>query len=504
MLWQHALLFLAGLEAAAAMKPAEAQSLMQVGYSSPTISQLEVAEAAGTDVTPMQSLLHDTKVHNINFNSQLNETSKVAPHPFWVFDSDLLFTSKALTCALVMVAAGILCSAGGIGGGGIYVTVLMVAGGLSVHDAVPLSKSVVFFGSISSLVLNLRKSGPQNSETLIDYNVCRLVVPAALVGTYLGVLLNSILPNWVVLFALVSILVSISIMVLQTTYQQYAEEQLLALAAEETDSEKAQELALRKAVTPKSPTELPELRRAGEGSMQSQLSRADVGLAIAMLLMVILTSAFRHHAINCQEFGGQACHHPTLLWLGDDTLNSWMQTPYIASTIKVAFFLVPMLFCLGVLALAGGTLVSKENWSQSLAVKFSIMAVATGCLAGFVGIGGGLIFSPYFLLMGMEPSVAVATSSTCVIFTSSSTTFQYLLTDRIIMSLTVLYGAVNLVASYAGTSLVHHIQDQLAGRRSYISGIVAAGVVISTLLALRELLAVATTAQVSVLQVAVF
>ena len=50
--------------------------------------------------------------------------------------------------------------------------------------------------------------------------------------------------------------------------------------------------------------------------------------------------------------------------------------------------------------------------------------------AGLVGIGGqeikvaglhgarlcagGLIFSPFFLLMGVDPSVAVATSSTCV------------------------------------------------------------------------------------------
>ena len=63
-----------------------------------------------------------------------------------------------------MAAAGVLCAAGGIGGGGIYVTVLMVAGGLRVRDAVPLSKSVVFIGSIASLILNLRR--------LVDTNVC--------------------------------------------------------------------------------------------------------------------------------------------------------------------------------------------------------------------------------------------------------------------------------------------------------------------------------------------
>merc|ERR1719291_75933 len=114
------------------------------------------------------------------------------------------------------------------------------------------------------------------------------------------------------------------------------------------------------------------------------------------------------------------------------------------------------------------------------------MAVVTGALAGLVGIGGGLIFSPFFVIMGVEPSVAVATSSTCVIFTSSSTTLQYLLTDRIIMVLTIVYGLANLAASYAGTSLVHMIQEKLS-RRWYISSIVGAGVFLSTVLALTQM-----------------
>merc|ERR1712046_291422 len=101
-------------------------------------------------------------------------------------------------------------------------------------------------------------------------------------------------------------------------------------------------------------------------------------------------------------------------------------------------------------------------------IKYTAMASTTGCLAGLVGIGGGLIFSPYFLISGVEPAVAVATSSTCVIFTSSSTTLQYLLTDRIITSLTIVYGLVNLLASYVGTSLVHmlRIAFQLEDRTS--------------------------------------
>merc|ERR550514_1917165 len=107
------------------------------------------------------------------------------------------------------------------------------------------------------------------------------------------------------------------------------------------------------------------------------------------------------------------------------------------------------------------------------------MALVTGLLAGLVGIGGGLIFSPFLLMCGIEPSVAVATSSTCVIFTSSSTTLQYLLIDRIRMALAVVYGIVNCTASYFGTKAVHHVQDNYGKQRSFITFIVAFAVAVS-------------------------
>merc|ERR1719329_1022606 len=126
-------------------------------------------------------------------------------------------------------------------------------------------------------------------------------------------------------------------------------------------------------------------------------------------------------------------------------------------------------------------------WPAVDVLKYEGMSVCTGCLAGLVGIGGGLIFSPFFLLMGVEPAVAVATSSTCVIFTSSSTTLQYLLTDRIVMTLAIAYGIVNLAASYLGTSFVHWLQDNYGTRKSYITGIVGVGVAISAGLSLTKL-----------------
>merc|ERR1719420_2204195 len=89
-------------------------------------------------------------------------------------------------------------------------------------------------------------------------------------------------------------------------------------------------------------------------------------------------------------------------------------------------------------------------------------------LAGLIGIGGGLIFSPFLVVSGVEPAVAVATSATCVIFTSSSTTLQYILIDRVKMALAIYFGVVNIMASYWGTKLVHYCQRAFASRKSVI------------------------------------
>merc|ERR1719284_1898574 len=127
---------------------------------------------------------------------------------------------------------------------------------------------------------------------------------------------------------------------------------------------------------------------------------------------------------------------------------------------------IPISACSLVMIYFSQACMKHGGWTAPQVAKYEVMGVCTGCLAGLVGIGGGLIFSPFFLLMGVEPAVAVATSSTCVIFTSSSTTLQYLLTDRIITSLAITYGIVNIVASWAGTSFVHFLQDNFQTRKS--------------------------------------
>lgn len=462
-------------------------------------------------------------------------TSDPERHPFWVFDWKLLMGPQVLVCTFVLMFAGILCSAGGIGGGGIYVTVLMVAGSLKPYDAVPLSKAIVFFGSMSSLVLNLRKTFQNtdvNQPSLIDYNICRLVVPSALIGTLVGVLLNRHTSDWVIVSVLSTILLGMTWMTGRAACAQYTEEQ--GKLAQASSDEKKPELDEKPVTSHKqevndsntdettplvyaeatakhieaAPPVAANIDRCvvdldtlkGKTSKRNTLTQPDMFLSLGVLLVVVVSGVLRFHAGSCEKavkfsMGGApvagrlstwtTCHHPTMRIIGD-TLESVMSGASGHWVLSGALA-VPLIACLVVMVYYGRSIVINEAWTALEVCKYEVMAVSTGCLAGLVGIGGGLIFAPFFLLMGVEPSVAVATSSTCVIFTSSSTTLQYLLTDRIAVSLTVVYGIVNLVASFLGTSFVHFLQDNYGARKSYITGIVGVGVAISAVLSVVKL-----------------
>ena len=87
----------------------------------------------------------------------------------------------------------------------------------------------------------------------------------------------------------------------------------------------------------------------------------------------------------------------------------------------------------------------------------------------------------------MESSVAVATSATCVIFTSSSTTFQYFYMQRIIVPYAIVYAGVSSVASVFGKQLIEYIIKRYHARGdALITLLVAFAVALSALLAIMK------------------
>jgi len=413
-------------------------------------------------------------------------------HPFPSFNWNEVELRPTIICCVVLFFGAVLCSAGGIGGGGIYVTVLMVAGQLSPQDAVPLSKAVVFFGSLSSLFLNVKKTlamqeeGPQ--RTLIDYNVCRLVVPYCLLGTLIGVMVNPLLPSWLIVAMLSFILIAMTYMSFQKFLNQHLEE-----LQEESDASTEVKRQNTLLATVEIEKETPQ------GNFRGILLRGEGFGAFLLLIFVIICGVFRQHTQNCRSLllegtgpSLDSCTRPIMTLFFGSSLCNWMSKPLLRQLLPALALGIPACVCVIIALAYSCRLVKHEGWRVKEVCSYSVMALFTGSFAGLVGIGGGLVFAPFMLWSGIHPSIAVATSSTCVIFTSSSTTMQYLLTDRIILSLALLFGVCSSIASYVGTSAVHLLQDKYKTRHSYISGVVCLGVLGSVVLSVYKLCTIGT------------
>jgi uncharacterized membrane protein YfcA len=400
---------------------------------------------------------------------------------------------------------GALCAVAGIGGGGILIWILMFIGGLSLQEAMPLSRVVVFIGALVSFALNLGRHSPDCSKPLIDWLLVKMVVPMALLGTLIGAMTNEQTPGSGIFAVLVVMMGCTLLLLLQRAQKQHLEEVSAYSATEHAEEVEGllDDTSFRK------PTPL----LAGWGSSidfeaaapplpEACCSKLDVLLLVVLAIVVISGGVLQRHVRACfhdrQEINGavdmefksisrdwqqplpdgHSCHHPVLAAAFWGHADFWLARKGFASTALMVSLIVPVWACFGT-AMFYVNHARRESWNRRIIACYLSVGLLAGMLTSLVGICGGLIFSPFFLLVDIDPAVAIATSSTCVVFTSSSMALQYFFIDRIPLQLAISFGSVNAFASLCGTSLVQHLGERRSMKKSYITLIVALGLAVS-------------------------
>jgi len=130
-----------------------------------------------------------------------------------------------------------------------------------------------------------------------------------------------------------------------------------------------------------------------------------------------------------------------------------------------------------------GYIYLKEDlkWTKKIIVLFLFLSVIAGIAAGMLGIGAGIITGPILIEMGVVPQVATATSSYLILFTSSATTFQFLVLGKLAWRHGLWYLVVGILAAILGQYVVAEVIRRYK-KQAFINFLLATVIVLSAIL----------------------
>jgi uncharacterized membrane protein YfcA len=316
------------------------------------------------------------------------------------------WTHYDMVCTILIVLTAALSASAGLGGGGVYVPLTVLLVGLKTSEAVPLSQTMVFAGSIVNVVMMVGDRHPTKPERpKIAYDVVMLLNPGLAFGVVVGVLAHLVSPVWLTLACLFVTLI-------YAFHKSYARGRKM-YAKETEDAAKAAEVS-----------------NGGESGEQPQAPLLG-GLGDPAKTVLNVEEARKREATVAETVKvAKQASMIFLCWMAFLMINlmhpercsqsHWMQ-------------LTMLLVVAGVFTVCAARVTNLHNDDLDMkgnGLKYSALAFLAGFLGGFLGIGGGLVMGPVLLELGLLPEVCQATTALFVLLSSSLGTAQFILLGK--------------------------------------------------------------------------
>jgi len=353
-------------------------------------------------------------------------------------------------CTILICLTAILSAAAGMGGGGVYVPLLLLVLGLSTKEAVPLSQAMIVGGATVNVFMFCGQRHPNYPRRpKIDYDVIMMMNPGLAGGVTLGVMAHLISPQWLIVFVLLVTLVISLHKTLTKGLQQWKKE-----------SKMLENPACQ--VTP---------RPSGSDGEKVNLKLVDfpafMQLAEGNMTPLVLIA-------GC--------------WLGTFMLNL-MKAPQCSTVYWLQ--LLGMLAIFGAFTFAGakvitGRPVGSEKadgllaWTPRNLWLYPLLSAVAGFLGGFLGIGGGIIMAPLLLELGMIPEANQATTAMFVFLSSSLATIQFVVLGKAMPQFVFWFTTWVLMSTLVGQILTDFILRRW--RRSSLIVLSIAGIIFGSLI----------------------
>eukprot|EP00703_Trepomonas_sp_PC1_P003837 JAP92769.1 Sulfite exporter TauE - SafE [Trepomonas sp. PC1] len=312
----------------------------------------------------------------------------------------------------------IIAAAGGVGGGPVYSTVL-IAFGASAHTAIPMSKTIIFSGSLVIMIINtMEKSKTDKNKPAIMWDMVFFIENSTIMGAVAGSILNAVMPEW---FLIVFGFLFFTAEGLNTTIKavkaikkdriKFKDHKTVHLddliKAEQTPSQPTGGLTLLDQNLQGDIVKEEEKEQITRCSHIKYINKLRFSLFVVGLILSLTFTILRGVV--------KKCSYQYWLFVGLTFVFGIIITLITNHSLKRSILKNEKT------VLTGST---SSKMSEQL-TKFTIIGFFIGVLAACMGIGGGIVQVPLMLSMGVPPYVTRLASSTMITFTAFASMVQY-------------------------------------------------------------------------------
>lgn len=388
-----------------------------------------------------------------------------------------------LACAALglMIAAG-----GGVGGGGILIPTYVLVLKFHTKFAVPLSNCTILGGAIANMFFNLFKRNPIADRPLIAWDIILIMEPLTMCGALIGSFINKVLPSNVL----------VTLLVIQLLYiAGYTIKKGLYINAKERDNAKL--AAILEGEDDYEPIGEEEHYTTHNKTTSKVISVAHSGVNDALVhddeqnfIKYGTLSAKESKKLNARlEILEKERHQPArkilaltaifsvvlvinLLKGGGEFSPLGIRCGSIEYWALTGFLFIYLIGCSLVVRrylLRWGRRKAQCNyeyiegdvkWTRRSTVVYPCICFFAGLSAGLFGVGGGVVKGPLMLWMGVDPTVASATSACMILFTSFTAATSFIAFGLVQTDYAVVLFLVGIVATAIGQTIVIYLVNK--------------------------------------------
>lgn len=370
---------------------------------------------------------------------------------------------------------GLFSAISGIGGGVFNVFILVMVSEFKIGMAARLSTATIFGLAFANFINYLPAKHPYKNKPLIDYNLTLLMEPFTLAGTIFGVILNIILPDWLVTITLILLLCFVGIKIMRKWYILGRRDD--NLNGPDLDNIKLEETGVHidhenKIVRIKCNHPVHRGGTGANANANDGIINAANNYAInndnlfvlprITLLIICVTAIVIFSLLN-----------------GTKKVDGWLDynmcsKEYWLLTSAQFVFMIFIGLIVGVYLYYSYQSANNSdsdsdsdssdedetyevNYNKKNTFMLPFVLILGGLVAATIGIGGGTIKTPVMLKLNILPEVLVATSGFSLIFASASLSAQYYLFGLIPMDYSLVLMLTGFWSSICGHLFIGYV-----------------------------------------------